>query len=321
MEERTVIAPEAAPGGAEATRVIGAPGVAPAMDVTQQAVAVTCPVCGTPNPPGERFCMDCGLLFGSESPEAEPMPDASRLPRLVDPASGRDFFLNPGTNSVGRDAADVLLADPTVSRRHAQLVLEEGRVVVEDLGSTNGTAVSGRPVRPGERAFAYDGDTLRFGSVTLTLVLPGGAARPAQAEAAPAEEERGEPAAFLEAPDGTRHPLYVGLNTIGRRTGNRIVVSDPFMSGRHAEIEIAPDGSAWIVDVGSTNGTFVDGERIEANRPAALMDGLPLRLGKSEFRFLLARPATHADEDAAPGDVPPDDSLAEQEPRQADGEG
>ncbi|HEU4753366.1 MAG TPA: FHA domain-containing protein, partial [Armatimonadota bacterium] len=219
MEERTIVQsdlPPAYPPGGEATQLIGGPPVAGmGYEATQQALTTTCPVCGTPNGPAERYCQDCGFMFGSAPGEIEPLPDVSQLPRLVEAATGRELALNPGVNTVGRENVDVLLMDPTVSRRHAQITLENGQLVVEDLGSTNGTQVSGRPVRAGDRASAFDGDTLRFGSVTLTLTLPGGAARPADAAApAPAAaapaEERGEPVAFVALADGTEYPLYPG---------------------------------------------------------------------------------------------------------------
>jgi hypothetical protein len=58
---------------------------------------------------------------------------------------------------VGRDdACDVVLADPTVSRRHARLLFRAGGWIVQDLESTNGTILNGRPIgrselRPGDR--------------------------------------------------------------------------------------------------------------------------------------------------------------------------
>lgn len=69
---------------------------------------------------------------------------------------------------LGRGAeADVLLPDNSVSRRHARVGVEAGRVMVEDLGSTNGTTVNGRPLRTGERPELQDGDRLTLGGATV----------------------------------------------------------------------------------------------------------------------------------------------------------
>ncbi len=71
--------------------------------------------------------------------------------------------------TIGRDPVnDVDLAgDPEVSRAHAELRRRDGRWLVADLGSRNGTFVNGRLVR---RHPLRDGDRLRFGTTTLTFV-------------------------------------------------------------------------------------------------------------------------------------------------------
>lgn len=80
--------------------------------------------------------------------------------------SGKDegarFSLRGGEARVGRDpSADIVLTDPRVSRRHARVWLDAGLLMIEDLGSTGGTAVNGRPVaRPVPLA---EGDTLTMG--------------------------------------------------------------------------------------------------------------------------------------------------------------
>jgi DNA-binding winged helix-turn-helix (wHTH) protein len=81
--------------------------------------------------------------------------DLERLP-LVD-----------GENVIGRDPQTNLLLDyATVSRRHARISVSDGRAVIEDLGSKNGTSVTGRTVV--EPAELRDGDRIGFGKVVLT---------------------------------------------------------------------------------------------------------------------------------------------------------
>jgi pSer/pThr/pTyr-binding forkhead associated (FHA) protein len=256
-------------------------------EATQQAIVITCAVCSTPNGPGERYCQDCGFMFGSATGEIEPLPDASQMARLVD-ATGRELLLNSGINVVGRDSADVLLPDSTVSRRHAQITLNGDQVTVEDLGSTNGSSVAGRKLGGGETATAYAGDSLKFGNLIFTLQLPGGAARPAEATTAPAPAEapvdRGAPVGFFSREDGSEIPLFAGVNTLGRRSTNQIVLADSFASGSHAEIRWEGN-SGVVVDVGSTNGTFIGAERLAANVPVPLTEGLTIRFGKTSLKF------------------------------------
>ncbi len=73
-----------------------------------------------------------------------------------------------GEAVLGRGAAaDVAIPDPSISRRHALVRLEGKTVVLEDVGSANGTYLNGQPVRSATRA--EHGDTIRIGAVDLEL--------------------------------------------------------------------------------------------------------------------------------------------------------
>ncbi len=82
---------------------------------------------------------------------------------LVFLPDGRRLALSTGSSIVGRDGeADVRINDPSVSRRHARIVVEGDQVRVEDLESKNGTRVGGVPVsRPTRLA---PGDVVVFGA-------------------------------------------------------------------------------------------------------------------------------------------------------------
>jgi DNA-binding winged helix-turn-helix (wHTH) protein len=78
------------------------------------------------------------------------------------------FALGEGEHILGRDDASVVpLCAPTVSRRHARLVVESGRARLFDLGSTNGTWVCGRRVR-GD-VTVRPGEEIRIGPFYLAL--------------------------------------------------------------------------------------------------------------------------------------------------------
>ena len=71
--------------------------------------------------------------------------------------------------------------------------------------------------------------------------------------------------------------------TIGRGDDNAIVLAgDDFVSTRHARVEAQRDG-IWVVDLASTNGIFVNGDRIDGRR--RLRDGDVVRIGATELRF------------------------------------
>ena len=64
---------------------------------------------------------------------------------------------------------------------------------------------------------------------------------------------------YLEMPNGMRVPLGDAPVTIGRLPGSTIVIDEPRVSRRHAEVSVGEDGYVRIGDLGSTNGTRVNG--------------------------------------------------------------
>jgi pSer/pThr/pTyr-binding forkhead associated (FHA) protein len=79
---------------------------------------------------------------------------------------------------------------------------------------------------------------------------------------------KGVPTFVVIEPKQHRGATYTLSNVlaIGRLEDNDIVIDDDsFISSHHARIEIRPDGS-WVVDLGSTNGSFVNGQRLTGER-------------------------------------------------------
>lgn len=281
-DERTVMSPEAAEATvafspAESTVALGD------VERTQMAVSMECPVCHTTNPPGEMYCGDCGFLLTS-TPGALEEEAAAPEVKLTG-ANGLEFNLNLGENTVGRANADILLADATVSRRHALVGLAADRSWVEDLGSTNGTKVNGQRLEPNQARDLANGDEIQFGSVVLKASLPEGFVA-ANATEAPEEAVApvASPAVLVVEETGTEYPLPVGTTTLGRRSVNNIAFTeDHYISGRHAEI--AFDGEQLtLTDLGSTNGTIVNDDRLVANTPQILQDGDLVVLGQKRLR-------------------------------------
>jgi DNA-binding winged helix-turn-helix (wHTH) protein len=80
----------------------------------------------------------------------------------------REVSLRLGENVLGRDADAVAWLDsPTVSRRHARILVSRDGALLEDLGSYNGTFVQGRKVESPVRL--QDRDEIRLGSVVVTF--------------------------------------------------------------------------------------------------------------------------------------------------------
>ena len=74
-------------------------------------------------------------------------------------------------------ACDVVVADAKASRRHARLIAESGVVEIEDLESSNGTLLNGRPI---DRRMLRDGDRIEIGKTVIVYregALPGPTSR------------------------------------------------------------------------------------------------------------------------------------------------
>ena len=91
-----------------------------------------------------------------------------------------------------------------------------------------------------------------------------------------------EEGAWLEAADGTRHPIQ-GSCSLGRTPINTIVLDSPKVSRRHALIHLQNIGESWLIDFGSSNGTFLNKRRI--HQPVRLSDGDQITIGDKVFKF------------------------------------
>jgi len=75
-----------------------------------------------------------------------------------------------------------------------------------------------------------------------------------------------------------------GFVTIGRGQSSTLKFADGEMSSTHAEFR-ADKGKTVVIDLASTNGTFVNGNRIDANAAVELQDGDQVKLGMTIFLF------------------------------------
>jgi len=81
---------------------------------------------------------------------------------------------------------------------------------------------------------------------------------------------------------GTVISLADATVTLGRAPDSTVVLDDDYASNRHARIY--PNNGEWLVeDLGSTNGTYLDRDRVAAPTPVAL--GVPIRIGKTVFEL------------------------------------
>lgn len=172
----------------------------------------------------------------------------------------------PSTLTVGSSPdCDVVLTVPSVSGRHCRLSSEGDAAFLEDLGSRNGTYVNGTRLEASARVVVTAADAVHLGSHRLDV----GLLLARLAEESPAEAPR-----LLD---------FTGdAMVIGRVVGNDLVIDLPTVSSRHARLTRS-GGGILVEDLGSSNGTYVDGRRIA--EPTALGPGSILSLGSAPFRL------------------------------------
>ncbi|MBI5876205.1 MAG: FHA domain-containing protein [Chloroflexi bacterium] len=146
---------------------------------------IQCNACGASHPPNTLFCDECGNRLGGANPQAHvPAGENGVRITLLSPSDQTRQFecvliqeLTVGRQDATADTRpDIDLnqlngADRGVSRRHARFVRGQGRVLLEDLNSLNGTFVSGRRLTASVPHEVRSGDELQFGKVTLRLQI------------------------------------------------------------------------------------------------------------------------------------------------------
>ena len=134
-----------------------------------------CPSCGTPVvashvDAGTTASIDVSLTDQHEALEDIPQlsPGTGMFVVVRGPAAGARFLLDREVTTIGRHPdADLFLDDVTVSRHHAEVHLVDGRLVLRDLGSLNGTYVRGE--RADEHVLST-GDEVQVGRFKLVYV-------------------------------------------------------------------------------------------------------------------------------------------------------
>jgi pSer/pThr/pTyr-binding forkhead associated (FHA) protein len=195
---------------------------------------------------------------------------------LAEPAAVR---LDRAVLTVGRNStSDLVLLDGLVSRRHAEIRHEEGQAVLHDLASTNGTFVNGQrvrgfcPLRPG--------DVISLGHTRLVF----------QERASGRGQPSPQPHPTAGAPQPSRVSLILDrpVLTIGRASNSDLVLVDSHVSRRHAQIR-REQGGIFLYDLGSSNGTFVNSQRVSGAIP--LRPGDRIQVGHTELVFRTGTPS------------------------------
>ena len=238
-----------------------------------------CASCGATAPDDHKFCGRCGSRLEPRKateppPGAEPQdPMAKTLfvgqglqtgqPKLVlirgDGMDGVSYMLGATDHVVGRAEGAILFPeDVLLSPRHANFLCQDGKLHLVDEGSANGVYVRIRRPTPliSSGMFLVGEQILQVESSAPDLG-PQPDAEGTYFYASPRRPSRIRLVQRLRGGDvGMVFRARGESLTVGREGNDVNFPDDPFISGRHAQIEVADDRFI-ITDLGSKNGTFV----------------------------------------------------------------
>ena len=234
-----------------------------------------CRFCGATLPnPDAKFCRFCGqpLRSASDPPRHTTTHTHSRpyLSLQMPSISDKKIPLDTSPLTLGRAADNhIVLPLKSVSKHHGRLERRGGQWHYADLNSTNGTYVNGKRVNV---TVLRTGDTLRIGdvqgnSLSLTFKDPG-------------KQDRAIPKGTIRLKDMAlgNQPRIL----IGRDPQAQIHLPAPIVSRHHARI-VQSDQGTFIKDLNSTNGTFVNGQRVSGHAP--LHQGDRIQIGPFKLHY------------------------------------
>lgn len=236
------------------------------------------------------------------------------LEPLSRPALG-EIRIDGGLYAVGRAEQPFASYDDDIraalSRRHARIFCENGIAYLADLDSTNGTTLNRVAIRHAPSRLR-DGDEICFGGVLSYRVKIASRAMKTRPSA------EGLSLTLTPASDSpdlqpiviTGFPFLVGkADAAFSRYRDQHARQLSYLSRRHAHI-FQKDGAAYIEDLDSTNGTFVDGQRLQEHA-LALQDGVLLAFGGDHFAY---RVSIQNDSRIEPAKAAARDQAAEPKP-------
>ncbi len=193
------------------------------------------------------------------------------------PEPGKVYDITGDIVQIGRGARnDIIINDNDVSREHCRLIWRKTYYDIVDLDSVNGTFVNGQRVT-GNWSLLTDCIVELGDSITMEYVP-----MPVHASALPSTPPSVDAQqAFLVVSVTSQaspaiYPLDGDEIEIGRGTTNRIIIIEPEVSRTHLRLTRTEEGFE-VVDVGSTNGTSINGR--ELNHTHFLEEGDIMRIG------------------------------------------
>jgi pSer/pThr/pTyr-binding forkhead associated (FHA) protein/ribosomal protein L40E len=249
-----------------------------------------CPFCGARLPPAATGCPVCGRRLAATAPAAQPSAEVSVRLRLLRGFGREDatYPIGPVGLTLGREGSTLSIPqDPCLSSPHLSVRWQDGRPVLEDMQSLNGTFLRVR-----ERADLRQGAEFICGAQRFRLIGLGGPTSDVRTRPSSDTRAYGGPVPrqlfvalrqLHRAPDGSGRQGMVILRcgpvvTLGQRGCAINFPDDPLLSPRHLELHIRAAG-VQIEDKSAGSGVFV---RLKGPQP--LLNGDEILVGSEVLR-------------------------------------
>lgn len=218
----------------------------------------------------------------------------------------QEYVLTEGaTASIGRSSNnDIQIAERHVSRQHAVIRYRDGIFMITDLGSSNGTFVNDEKVMEPFPLFAGDEIRLYVPLLHFAALQEGDEAEAQKTGRliSPTDATGQGSLIVTNGPqEGQTFALQLNKITVGRAVENanwEIGLLDPSVSRPHAQLNHV-DQQWYLHDLGSSNGTSVNGDRISING-LLLHDGDTITMGGSILLFRSGWKSSHEDSSDLP---------------------
>lgn len=194
------------------------------------------------------------------------VPEDSSLPKI--------HLESKKSITVGRDnGCDIVINDSEVSKKHLRITLIGTLVEIEDLDSSNGTYIDGKKLDAHKKVMLQKNEQLIIASENNVYSIKG------------SEVRKAIPSIELRPEDSLLPTITIkGKMTLGRSSESNVIIDNSEVSRIHLEIRL-DNGKVIITDLGSSNGTYINGKKVNKGESAYLKEGDQLVIGSEDVVY------------------------------------